>query len=152
MESAWLAKNLAEECEALLTMYLDMSRSPEAMVLWTDAEDYDDPGPRVGVEARSPKLAPAPSCMLGISTYRLTGAPSSKVATSLPLVGSAQVYSAYAIILHLLRQRIGKRRTPLARLDAQAGSVRTNQHPGSRRTCHFGPGPGTDDQYRLSDL
>lgn len=45
MESAWLARNFAEECESLLRMYLDMSRSPEELALLTDAEDYDQAGP-----------------------------------------------------------------------------------------------------------
>lgn len=45
MESAWLARNFAEECEGLLRMYLDMNRPPDELALLTDAEDYDQVGP-----------------------------------------------------------------------------------------------------------
>jgi hypothetical protein len=45
MESAWLARNFAEECEALLRMYLDMNGSPEELERSTDADDCGESGP-----------------------------------------------------------------------------------------------------------
>jgi hypothetical protein len=44
MESRWVASKLAEECETLLRMYLDMNKSPEELALSADGEDYDQVG------------------------------------------------------------------------------------------------------------
>lgn len=44
-ESAWLAKNFAEECEGLLRVYLDMNRSPEELALSAELDEEDGAGP-----------------------------------------------------------------------------------------------------------
>lgn len=45
MESAWLAKNVTEECEGLLKMYLDMNKSPEELALSAELDEEDEAGP-----------------------------------------------------------------------------------------------------------
>ena len=44
MESAWLARNFAEECEVLLRMYLDMNKSSEQLELSGELDEDDSAG------------------------------------------------------------------------------------------------------------
>lgn len=45
MESAWLARHFAEECEALLRTYIDMNKSPEELALSENTEGYGESEP-----------------------------------------------------------------------------------------------------------
>jgi hypothetical protein len=45
MESAWLARHFAEECEALLRMYIAMNKSPEELALSENTERYGEAEP-----------------------------------------------------------------------------------------------------------
>ena len=45
MESAWLARHFAEECEALLRTYIDMNKSPEELELSENTEGYGEAEP-----------------------------------------------------------------------------------------------------------